>query len=119
MYNAIERTMAFIQDSQNVQLVKVDLVYPLSDRQVVDAFKDTIERERAKDSNVPIRMAVFDAISSVPGVRCPFEALIKLCKEYEILSLVDGAHAIGKGCLLYINVGTRTIVFRPNSSRFA
>lgn len=102
LYNAIERTMAFIQDSQNVQLVKVDLVYPLSDRQVVDAFKDTIERERAKDPNVPIRMAVFDAISSVPGVRCPFEALIKLCKEYEILSLVDGAHAIGKWCLFSI-----------------
>jgi selenocysteine lyase/cysteine desulfurase len=36
-----------------------------------------------------------DAISSVPAVRFPFESVVKLVREYNILSLVDGAHAIG------------------------
>ncbi|KAI9494038.1 pyridoxal phosphate-dependent transferase [Zychaea mexicana] len=95
-YNAVERTMQFLEDAHKLELVPVKLNYPLLDQEILDIAKETIERELAQDPNVPIRLAVFDAISSVPGVRFPFEAMIKLVREYDILSLVDGAHAIGQ-----------------------
>lgn len=41
-------------------------------------------------------MAVFDAISSVPGVRFPFEKINSLVQDNGILSLIDAAHAIGQ-----------------------
>ncbi|KAI9494039.1 pyridoxal phosphate-dependent transferase [Zychaea mexicana] len=95
-YNAVERTMTFLQDAHKVKLVPVELNYPLLDQEILDLAKETIEQELAKDPDVPIRLAVFDAISSVPAARFPFEAMIKLVREYDIYSLVDGAHAIGQ-----------------------
>ncbi len=41
-------------------------------------------------------MAVIDGISSTPGCVFPWEALVELCKKYNIISLIDGAHCIGQ-----------------------
>ncbi|KAI8137722.1 pyridoxal phosphate-dependent transferase [Fennellomyces sp. T-0311] len=95
-YPAVERTLAFLQDHHKVKLVPVILNYPLSDQEILDLTKETIERELTADPSVPIRAALFDAISSAPGVLFPFEAMIKLVKEHNILSIVDGAHAVGQ-----------------------
>ncbi|KAJ8659107.1 hypothetical protein O0I10_005146 [Lichtheimia ornata] len=96
LYNAVDRTMAYLKDTRNVQLVMIELAYPMTDQQVYDTVKSTIDREHAKDPDVPIRMAMFDAVSSVPAVRFPFERVIQLCREHNILSVVDGAHALGQ-----------------------
>ena len=95
--------MVFLQDAHQSRLVTVELKYPMLYQEILDLTRQTIERELAKDPDVPIRIAVFDAISSVPGVRFPFEAMIKLVREYNILSLVDGAHAIGIYNFLFID----------------
>ncbi|KAI9255617.1 pyridoxal phosphate-dependent transferase [Phascolomyces articulosus] len=95
-YNAVERTLVFVEDAHKSTLVTIDLRYPMLDQEILDLTRQTIERELAKDPDVPIRLAVFDAISSVPAVRFPFEAMVQLVREYNILSLVDGAHAVGQ-----------------------
>lgn len=41
-------------------------------------------------------MAIIDGIISVPGVRIPWEEMVKICRENEVYSLVDGAHVIGQ-----------------------
>lgn len=67
----------------------------MEDDEVIRLTKEAIEREHAKDSSKKIRLGFFDAISSLPGVCMPYQALTKLFREYDILSFVDGAHAIG------------------------
>jgi selenocysteine lyase/cysteine desulfurase len=62
---------------------------------VVRLTKEAIDREHAKGGN-KIVMGILDALSSLPGVRVPFEAITKLFREYGILSMVDGAHSIGQ-----------------------
>lgn len=111
--------MAFLKDARQAELVIVDLAYPLTDQEILNITREVIEREVAKGGS-PLRMAMFDAISSVPGVRFPYEAMVKLVREYGILSVVDGAHAIGWiyriMCNPSINPDKRLCNVRPDSS---
>lgn len=75
--------------------MEIELDYPLEDAEIVQLTKERIAQEHSKE-NGQIRMAVFDALSSLPGVRFPFEAINSLVHENGILSLIDGAHAIGQ-----------------------
>ncbi|KAI9494037.1 pyridoxal phosphate-dependent transferase [Zychaea mexicana] len=95
-HSSVKKIMTFLEDTHKMTLVPVELQYPLSDQDVLDITRRAIEHELAKDPKVPIRLAVFDAISALPAVRVPYEAMIQLVREYKILSLVDGAHAIGQ-----------------------
>lgn len=119
-YNSVESTIKFVKDSEKLKLIKIDLVYPLSDHEVLTTVRDTIERENNKNDG-DIKVCFMDAISSVPAVRFPFEAAIKLVREHNILSLVDGAHAIGNIyiihiiCKLHINYE----LIRANTSKLA
>ncbi|CEP10938.1 hypothetical protein [Parasitella parasitica] len=94
-YNSVESTIKFIKNSEKLSLIRIDLAYPLDDHEVLAIIKETIERENSK-GNGKIKLCFMDAISSVPAVRFPFESAVKLVREYDILSLVDGAHAIGQ-----------------------
>ncbi|OBZ84790.1 hypothetical protein A0J61_07158 [Choanephora cucurbitarum] len=94
-YNAVESTIQFINDFESLKLVKIDLAYPLSDHAILEQIKETIEYENSLQ-NGSIKVCFMDAITSVPGLLFPFEAVVKLVREYSILSLVDGAHAIGQ-----------------------
>lgn len=87
--------MAFLRDHYKVELIQIQLDYPLEDDEIIQLTKEKIDQEHAKE-NGQIRMAVIDALSSLPGVRFPFEAINSLVQENGILSLIDGAHAIGQ-----------------------
>lgn len=94
-YNSVESTIKFIKNSEKLKLIRIDLAYPLDDNEVLTKIQETIERENSKGDG-EIKVCFMDAISSVPAVRFPFESAVKLVREHNILSLVDGAHAIGQ-----------------------
>ena len=51
------------------------------------------------------RIAIFDTIVSMPGVRMPYERLVEVCREESVLSVVDAAHCIGMLSLSDMNLG--------------
>ncbi|KAE8336407.1 hypothetical protein BDV24DRAFT_141959 [Aspergillus arachidicola] len=93
IYGAVEKNVHSIMESSPVTTRKVEYVLPLSHEDLVKRFRDVVSRARGEGLNV--KVAVFDTIVSVPGVRFPFETLVEVCREEGILSLVDGAHGIG------------------------
>lgn len=67
---------------------------PCTHAEILNALSQTISRV-LYDGFTP-KVCVFDTIVSLPGVRFPFERITKMCKEYGILSVIDGAHAVGQ-----------------------
>ena len=97
IYGACGKTVQYIIDSNpsfKLRLVKVPLSYPLTHEQVLSATRNAIEQAQAE--GIKIKVAVVDAISSIPGVIVPWEQLCALFRKHSILSLVDGAHAVGQ-----------------------
>ncbi|KAI8342745.1 pyridoxal phosphate-dependent transferase [Chlamydoabsidia padenii] len=94
-YANVNSTLEFIRDHFKVELVKIDLNYPINDASIIDLLNDTLATEQSK-SGRPIRMAVFDVLSSLPGVLFPYEAVNKICQDNDILTILDGAHSIGQ-----------------------
>ncbi|KAI8577368.1 hypothetical protein K450DRAFT_252154 [Umbelopsis ramanniana AG] len=98
IYDAMGRTLQYLKDTRNVELIKLDPVYPISDDDLVAMIEDAILKEEAKTgvTGGKIKFALIDAITSVPGAIVPYERIIKLLRDHNILSLIDGAHAIGQ-----------------------
>ncbi|KAE8352528.1 pyridoxal phosphate-dependent transferase [Aspergillus coremiiformis] len=101
VYGAVEYGLVSLTESTPVQTRKVEYQFPISHDDLLLRFREVVRTARAEGLNV--RVAVFDTIVSVPGVRFPFERLVEICREELILSLVDGAHGIGH---LPLDLGT-------------
>ena len=93
IYKACHTTIEYITETTPAKAVKVEYTYPVEDDWLVDAFKQKIQD--VKDAGGKVKIAVFDTVVSMPGVRVPFERLTQACRETGVLSLVDGAHAVG------------------------
>ncbi|KAL1965525.1 hypothetical protein VTN77DRAFT_5608 [Rasamsonia byssochlamydoides] len=94
IYGAIENAIVHLTETTPVRARKVEYQLPLSHEEIVQRFRDVVAK--AKADGLTVRVAVFDTIVSQPAVRFPFERLIEVCREDRILSVVDGAHAIGQ-----------------------
>ena len=70
---------------------KLNLQYPISDEAIINLTKSTLELDKSEKN---IKLVLMDAISSLPGVRFPWEKICQLCHQYNVYSLVDGAQAI-------------------------
>lgn len=93
VYNAVEQALESLTESTPVQIRRVDYTFPISHDEIVRRFLNVVKQTKSEGLNV--RAAIFDTIVSIPGVRFPFEKLIKACKEESILSVIDGAHGVG------------------------
>ncbi|CAG2234078.1 unnamed protein product [Mytilus edulis] len=69
----------------------IDLKFPIGhEDEVVEMFGNISK------NNPKVKLAVIDHITSPSAIRMPIEKLIPLCKEFGVLSLIDGAHAPGQ-----------------------
>lgn len=95
IYNGCARTIDYVvEDRQGLVSSRcVALSYPCEDDAVVAAFRSAVRA--SLDAGKRPRICLFDVVSSLPGIRFPFEAVTAACKEAGVLSLVDGAQGIG------------------------
>lgn len=95
-YGACGNVVRYLHDYHGLEYDVVDLQYPLTDDEVIALFEEKLSTKQYK-------ICMFDMISSMPGVKVPYERLIKLCKKYNTWSLIDGAHAAGMCDMSFID----------------
>ena len=95
IYGSSGKTIDYLVDSLAgcVASREIRINYPCEDDEIVAAFKSAVEQSKLEGKRP--RICLYDTVSSLPGVRFPFEELTKECKDFGILSLVDGAQGIG------------------------
>ncbi|KAF2805190.1 PLP-dependent transferase [Mytilinidion resinicola] len=93
IYGACGKTVTYITETTPAEAVQIEFTYPVEDDWLVEEMKRKVEEEKKQGNRV--RIAIFDTVVSMPGVRMPFEKLAAACKEVSVLSFVDAAHAIG------------------------
>ena len=94
VYGSVEKTIEYLRETTMVENRNVAVEYPIDDNTLVTRYHDAIKAAKLDGKNV--RLAIFDTISSLPGVRVPWERLVQICKTEGVLSMVDGAHGIGQ-----------------------
>ncbi len=94
LYGACEKIVEYVCETTAATSCRVESTYPLSDEDLLEAFKDGIGR--AEKDGGKAKIAIFDVVSSLPGVRVPFAELTDICKRNRVMSLIDGAHAPGQ-----------------------
>ena len=95
LYAGIAKMIEYIHESRGIEGVNVAVEYPISDDALVSRFQIAIKRVKSGERRQRVKVAIFDTISSLPGVRVPWERLVEVCREEGVLSLVDGAHGVG------------------------
>jgi isopenicillin-N epimerase len=86
-YPAVINTLKYYEQNCNVKLKCVNIPYPADNSTIINEFKDAITPNT--------KIAVIDTISSATGMIFPYNELSKLFKNNNIITIVDGAHAVG------------------------
>ena len=94
LYGSVAKMIEYINETRGVESVNVAVEYPIDDDELVSKFQTAFNRVKW-GSWRRVRVAIFDTISSLPGVRVPWECLVEVCRKEGVLSLVDGAHGVG------------------------
>ncbi|KAL7622263.1 hypothetical protein AAE478_007767 [Parahypoxylon ruwenzoriense] len=93
IYDACLKTIQCLEETTRVKGYCIDLMYPADDDEIVDLFRTAILEIQSQGRSV--KLAMFDTVLTFPGVRFPWERLVPVCREYGILSCIDGAHGVG------------------------
>ena len=88
VYVACGNTVKFLKENYGIDYHIVNVNYPTTNKEIVDSFDKKFKEVKPK-------LCLFDVTTSMPGVIFPYKEMVKLCKDYNVLSLVDGAHGIG------------------------
>ncbi|KAL0264749.1 hypothetical protein SLS55_000700 [Diplodia seriata] len=94
IYGACENTVKYVCETTPARAAKVEYTFPVEDDDLVRRFRDVVDAEVKAGRRV--KLAIFDTVVSLPGVRLPFERLTQACRELGVLSLIDGAHGVGQ-----------------------
>lgn len=92
IYGSIDNTLRMMNEKFGLGIAEIRLDYS-GDPPSFEAIASMLAAKLEEDSS--IRMAIFDVVTSQPGVRFPFERCVEVCRQHNVLSCVDGAHCIG------------------------
>lgn len=93
-YGSVKKMLSAVQQRHSVHVDYVDITFPVAGEQaIVAAFQQYIDKHIQTNTLRTVKYAVFDHISSNTAFVYPLQQLIAICKQHNVLTIVDGAHA--------------------------
>lgn len=92
-YGMVKLTLEYVSEEifTEEQIIQIDL-----DHQTIQDTNLLLKKTQETLNRVKnVRLIVFDHISSTPAVRFEIEKMIQYFRRQKILTLIDGAHAVG------------------------
>ncbi|KAJ2984449.1 hypothetical protein NUW58_g6052 [Xylaria curta] len=93
IYGGCLKTIRSLEETTPVRGYSIDLVYPIEDDDILHKVNNTLLALRQQGLRVVL--AMFDTVLTFPGVRLPWESLVRLYKQQGIMTCIDAAHGIG------------------------
>lgn len=93
VYDSCEHVLEFMRQLHGIEIIKLNVDIEASETDIVHSFEQ-IFRENLDDGN-GIKLCMFDLVSSMPAFLFPYKQLVTLCRKYNVMSVIDGAHGIG------------------------
>lgn len=90
-YTSVKNVCSRLSHLKGVHIVSLQIHFPIhNEDDVVEMYRQYFL------NNKNVKIAMLDHISCSSAIKWPIEKLIPLCREFGVLSLVDGAHAPGQ-----------------------
>ena len=95
IYGACGKTVEYVCATTAAvsHVIRLEFQHRMRASEIVAAFREAVAAVAAQGGRV--KLAVFDTVVSMPGLRMPFESLVTACREMGVLSCIDGAHGVG------------------------
>lgn len=79
----------------------------LSHQSILTRFRDHVQMVKTEidkklngtassTNHSPKTVAVFESITASPGLLLPWKDMVRICREENVLSVVDAAHSLGQ-----------------------
>ncbi|KAJ7446112.1 PLP-dependent transferase [Mycena latifolia] len=102
-YDAMAGLARFLHDGPgHPEISPFVIQWPTSHAAIVAGYRAHL-RSIPRHSGQKV-VAMIDSITSVPGALMPWQALVQVCKEARVYTVIDGAHSIGQE--MNIDLGT-------------
>ncbi|KAJ7038870.1 pyridoxal phosphate-dependent transferase [Mycena alexandri] len=94
-YDAMAGLVRFLHDGPGHPDVSTFVIqWPTSHAAIVAGYRAHLQSlPRHPGQKV---VAILDSMTSVPGALMPWQALVQVCRELDVYSVIDGAHSIGQ-----------------------
>ncbi|KAJ7070500.1 pyridoxal phosphate-dependent transferase [Mycena amicta] len=101
-YGSVSKTAQYLEDTPPHPTVSnIMLTFPTTRSAVLEQFRAHLKAiPRTPGQQV---LAVIDGMVSIPALWLPWKEMVAICKEYDVLSLVDAAHLVGQETGLRLN----------------
>jgi selenocysteine lyase/cysteine desulfurase len=91
----VDNIIEYIRDTPpHPTHINIPLIFPTTHAKIVEMLRQRLKGISRHEGQIIV--VAIDAIASNPGVVLPWEDMVKVCKEEEVYSVVDAAHAIGQ-----------------------
>ncbi|KAF8655724.1 hypothetical protein AX16_002961 [Volvariella volvacea WC 439] len=101
-YEAIQHAISYIANRHPHPTTPVFAIqFPTSHANILSSFtahvKSLVQDSNPTETGIKRKVvAIFDTISSQPGVLWPWKQMVEICREYGVWSVVDAAHSLGQ-----------------------